>query len=1074
MYDQPLVLQIDGGINHGNSGGPMVTEDGKLVGIAVAKFRGADNIGFAIPKKSLSESIKGRAVSIQKKPTVRDAKGQSYSLQVDLMDPSQNIESASVVTFASANQVHKAPKADGNWEQATNDIIVSTDLSINSTSASGKITCPDDTSDWMFQIRIKRKDGSSWFSPPGSVEKDSSDAPSPSGTKKPTKPKGNDTPAPLEGQLQVVSLPDAMADFAMNPSTGEIAAVDPMANSAILLRDVTDPQDAPRVNVGTTPISIEYKRFGDKEVFALVCTQDSHMYILDTKEFKLLKKIPIKSAGVSSVTASQNPEDPFVYYCFGGGHDAVAGAVDLRKMVDCGIAFDHAMDCAISADGLVAYRRGPWSPSGFESLSLKTTFADSSPKFERLFYDHNSTAQYYPDPRGEFTASGSAIYSKDLSKKVASMNFIPMGFFRDRPVVFGLREKTLRVASYNTFSDIGVSLNLPIDPQNLGSIPRGGKSDADFKQVGYKLKLMADEDRSRIIVGVGNKLFVVPLSDLQIEDEPFMTLDIGSTDLKVGITESINIAPRDPRVSMQFGDLPDGAKQTDKGLEWKPSDEHVGTTKVHVTLSHGDTQRVVETNFKVTQPFISSPIDVGNFIVDEKSAQIIVWSSSGIDEYGRPITNQTGSNNPIPRIAVIPLKRGGEVQTISHLDPIQQVVASGSRLAVLLATDKTRVEVYEGPTFKRIKTLVSATPLVKISIAKDQLTLQSESGSDIYQMSSLKRLRTVDGGGANGSRGNATSLKDGILANELLVDTNSNEPILLISPGSIPSLGGAEQRLFSGSFLRRDGTDLQRANSNDRNSTSIVSGPIAVPNRSVKVSLENSVSSYQPPGSVHTNHSKQTVSLRLDDAGSSLLDRIRIVEDVFANQGRPVLPTMQVLNDDVFVAFGKRIFRWRIKSPPDKSNDKNTESGEFYIVPHQSQFVLKNGRNSLKHIIRGGKQPYDFSLLSPFDGLTFDEKTGTLNVDQNALMQAALPVLTRYTSGANDLTAVGLRLQAAAAGPTEFINTRLRLKVNGFPVAIPIHFKVIDELGQVAELQYFVIMDIPFQEARKMVKQSLN
>jgi hypothetical protein len=242
----------------------------------------------------------------------------------------------------------------------------------------------------------------------------------------------------------------------------------------------------------------------------------------------------------------------------------------------------------------------------------------------------------------------------------------------------------------------------------------------------------------------------------------------------------------------------------------------------------------------------------------------------------------------------------------------------------------------------------------------------------------------------------------------------------------------------------------------------------------VKVSLENSVSSYQPPGSVHTNHSKQTVSLRLDDAGSSLLDRIRIVEDVFANQGRPVLPTMQVLNDDVFVAFGKRIFRWRIKSPPDKSNDKNTESGEFYIVPHQSQFVLKNGRNSLKHIIRGGKQPYDFSLLSPFDGLTFDEKTGTLNVDQNALMQAALPVLTRYTSGANDLTAVGLRLQAAAAGPTEFINTRLRLKVNGFPVAIPIHFKVIDELGQVAELQYFVIMDIPFQEARKMVKQSLN
>ena len=42
-------LQTDAAINPGNSGGPLVTGDGKVIGISARGFSGANNLGFAIP-----------------------------------------------------------------------------------------------------------------------------------------------------------------------------------------------------------------------------------------------------------------------------------------------------------------------------------------------------------------------------------------------------------------------------------------------------------------------------------------------------------------------------------------------------------------------------------------------------------------------------------------------------------------------------------------------------------------------------------------------------------------------------------------------------------------------------------------------------------------------------------------------------------------------------------------------------------------------------------------------------------------------------------------------------------------
>lgn len=47
------LLQIDASVNPGNSGGPVIRLDGKVVGVVVSKLKAAENLNFAIPVNAL-------------------------------------------------------------------------------------------------------------------------------------------------------------------------------------------------------------------------------------------------------------------------------------------------------------------------------------------------------------------------------------------------------------------------------------------------------------------------------------------------------------------------------------------------------------------------------------------------------------------------------------------------------------------------------------------------------------------------------------------------------------------------------------------------------------------------------------------------------------------------------------------------------------------------------------------------------------------------------------------------------------------------------------------------------------
>lgn len=54
LMDDSYYIQTDAAVNPGNSGGPMFSQDGKVVAITTSKLNNADNMGFGIPVSSLS------------------------------------------------------------------------------------------------------------------------------------------------------------------------------------------------------------------------------------------------------------------------------------------------------------------------------------------------------------------------------------------------------------------------------------------------------------------------------------------------------------------------------------------------------------------------------------------------------------------------------------------------------------------------------------------------------------------------------------------------------------------------------------------------------------------------------------------------------------------------------------------------------------------------------------------------------------------------------------------------------------------------------------------------------------
>ena len=102
-------MQIDGALNPGNSGGPVVDAQGRLVGVAVATIRNSSGIGLAIPGRKVPGMSEGH---LGKPHLVLHPGSDDAPLMVatvDVFDPFHKLKTVSI-SFLSPERLTDKPK----------------------------------------------------------------------------------------------------------------------------------------------------------------------------------------------------------------------------------------------------------------------------------------------------------------------------------------------------------------------------------------------------------------------------------------------------------------------------------------------------------------------------------------------------------------------------------------------------------------------------------------------------------------------------------------------------------------------------------------------------------------------------------------------------------------------------------------------------------------------------------------------------------------------------------------------------------------------------------------------------
>ena len=83
-------IQFNGNLNPGNSGGPIVDKNGRLVAVAVATIKGTQ-IGFGVPGDDLARALGGQFANGAVKTTGQKGESASYSFLARTVDPLEKI-----------------------------------------------------------------------------------------------------------------------------------------------------------------------------------------------------------------------------------------------------------------------------------------------------------------------------------------------------------------------------------------------------------------------------------------------------------------------------------------------------------------------------------------------------------------------------------------------------------------------------------------------------------------------------------------------------------------------------------------------------------------------------------------------------------------------------------------------------------------------------------------------------------------------------------------------------------------------------------------------------------------------
>jgi hypothetical protein len=103
-------VQVNGGMHQGNSGGPVVTANGEVIGVAVAIIQGTQ-INFAVPGESVQLMMNGRLTTLTGGGTLKDGNQVKMPVTVRIADPLKRLQKIRLAWWV-GNKGQQRPPSD--------------------------------------------------------------------------------------------------------------------------------------------------------------------------------------------------------------------------------------------------------------------------------------------------------------------------------------------------------------------------------------------------------------------------------------------------------------------------------------------------------------------------------------------------------------------------------------------------------------------------------------------------------------------------------------------------------------------------------------------------------------------------------------------------------------------------------------------------------------------------------------------------------------------------------------------------------------------------------------------------
>ncbi len=163
-FGQVARIQIDGDLNPGNSGGPVVDARGRLIGVAVAKI-GGTRIGLAIPAADLRGMLHGRVGGVSLNAVKVEQGVAEVRVQARLIDPLGRLK-AVALHHARGPAAKLTPDKEGRYPPLPGAARL--ELKIQGQEASGTLRIPDARKGLpiAFQLAYVNGEGRTFYTQP--------------------------------------------------------------------------------------------------------------------------------------------------------------------------------------------------------------------------------------------------------------------------------------------------------------------------------------------------------------------------------------------------------------------------------------------------------------------------------------------------------------------------------------------------------------------------------------------------------------------------------------------------------------------------------------------------------------------------------------------------------------------------------------------------------------------------------------------------------------------------------------------------------------------------------------------